>query len=111
MMGLLDLLANVLSHKGNDEAEESSKDKFEDDEYDVNEDEYPTHEQFLENDDSDQYNTYIELSTNWEEMDEDKWDEKYDSLNDDYKELVDNSIREQTDYDWAHIIVLIVYLC
>ena len=97
-MSFLDLLGNVLSHIGNDEAEESINDEFEDDETEVDEDEYPTYEQFLEKSDPDQYYTYIELATNYEDMDSDEWEEKYESLDDEYKELVDESSREHNDY-------------
>ena len=62
------------------------------------EEEYPTFEQCLEIEDPEQYNTYIELSTSWDDMDSDEWEEKYDSLDDEFKKLVDESIREQTDY-------------
>ena len=36
------------------------------------EEEYPTYEQCLEEKDPDQYYTYIELSTSWDDADEDE---------------------------------------
>ena len=98
-MSFFDFLSGLLSQSGDNKKETSIDNEPLDLDLEDDEEEYPSYEQVLEVVDPDQYHTYIELATSWEEMDEDEWDEKYDSLDDRFKGLVDESISEQTDYE------------
>ena len=97
-MGIFDFLGGLLSQNGNNKGDSANNESIDDDS-EYNEDEYLSYEDCLEEDDPEQYHTYIELATGWEEMNEDEWEKRYNSLDDEFKELVDESISEQTEYE------------
>ncbi len=58
---------------------------------------YPSYEEMMSEEEPEQYATYVDICCNWEEMDEDEYESKLDSLDEGLRDLALDSISDQTD--------------
>ena len=58
---------------------------------------YPSYEEMMSEEEPEQYATYVDICCNWEEMDEDEYEPKLDSLDEGLRDLALDSISDQTD--------------
>lgn len=58
---------------------------------------YLSYEEMMSEEEPEQYATYVDICCNWEEMDEDEYESKLDSLDEGLRDLALDSISDQTD--------------